>query len=315
MIEVNRLSKFYGTRKAVDDISFSVKKGEVLGFLGPNGAGKSTTMKVLTCFMPASSGTVKVAGFDVFDNPLEVKKRVGYLPETPPVYKEMVVEEYLKYKASLHEITGVKAKAAVDMALQKCNLTNVRKRLIGNLSKGFRQRVGIAQAIVHSPDVLILDEPTVGLDPKQIIEIRELITGLSGNHTVILSTHILPEVQATCSRVLIINEGKLVADNTLDAISAQINHGNVYSLLVTAKQKELVEKLEKLKGVASVASASSEEAGAYKLVITSEQNQDANFRSKIAELAVESGAGLLEFKRESLSLEDVFLKLTTVEKH
>lgn len=314
MIEVNRLSKFYGIRKAVDDISFSVKKGEVLGFLGPNGAGKSTTMKVLTCFMPASSGKVSVAGFDVFENPIEVKKRVGYLPETPPVYKEMVVEEYLKYKAALHEIKGAKAKAAVDSALQKCNLTNVRKRLIGNLSKGFRQRVGIAQAIVHNPDVLILDEPTVGLDPKQIIEIRDLIRGLSGDHTVILSTHILPEVQATCSRVLIINEGKLVADNTLDAISAQINKGNVYSLLVHSKPTELVNKLKSLPGVANVSEVSSDEAGTQKVLVTASQNQDSSLRSKIAEMAVASGVGLLEFKRESLSLEEVFLKLTTVEK-
>lgn len=314
MIEVNRLSKFYGIRKAVDDISFSVKKGEVLGFLGPNGAGKSTTMKVLTCFLPASSGKVSVAGFDVFDNPIEVKKRVGYLPETPPVYKEMVVEEYLKYKASLHEIKGAKAKTSVDNALQKCNLTNVRKRLIGNLSKGFRQRVGIAQAIVHNPDVLILDEPTVGLDPKQIIEIRDLIRGLSGSHTVILSTHILPEVQATCSRVLIINEGRLVADNTLDAISAQINNGNVYSLLVLSKSTDLVNKLKSLSGVANVSEVSSDEAGLHKVVVTASQNQDSSLRSKIAEIAVTSGAGLLEFKRESLSLEEVFLKLTTVEK-
>ncbi len=314
MIEVNRLSKFYGTRKAVDDISFTVNKGEVLGFLGPNGAGKSTTMKVLTCFMPATSGSVKVAGFDVFENPIDVKKRVGYLPETPPVYKEMIVEDYLTYKAALHDIKGVKARSAVDYSLQKCGLTGVRKRLIGNLSKGFRQRVGIAQAIVHSPDVLILDEPTVGLDPKQIIEIRELITGLAGNHTVILSTHILPEVQATCSRVLIISEGRIVANNTLDAISAQINQGNVYSLTTKTKPTDLAQKLKAVSGVANVSNGVSDEAGTQKLIITAGQNQDGSLRTKIAEIVVASGAGLLEFKRESLSLEEVFLKLTTVEK-
>ena len=235
MIEVARLSKFYGQRKAIDELSFTVNKGEVLGFLGPNGAGKSTTKKILTCFMPASSGTATVAGFDVFENPIEVKKRVGYLPETPPVYKDMVVQDYLAYKAALHGIRGDESKKAVTTALEKCGLANVRARLIGNLSKGYRQRVGIAQAIVHNPPVLILDEPTVGLDPKQIIEIRELIKSLAGDHTIVLSTHILPEVQATCSRVLILNEGKIVAINTLDAISTQLRKGNVYSVNVKKK--------------------------------------------------------------------------------
>ncbi len=312
MIEVARLSKFYGQRKAIDELSFTVNKGEVLGFLGPNGAGKSTTMKILTCFMPASSGTATVAGFDVFENPIEVKKRVGYLPETPPVYKDMVVQDYLAYKAALHGIRGDESKKAVTTALEKCGLANVRARLIGNLSKGYRQRVGIAQAIVHNPPVLILDEPTVGLDPKQIIEIRELIKSLAGDHTIVLSTHILPEVQATCSRVLILNEGKIVAINTLDAISTQLRKGNVYSVNVKKKSGELVQKLKTLSGVASVAEDTGPE-GESRYIVTAADGGD--IRSQVAELVVGSGAGLLEFKRESLSLEEVFLKLTTVESH
>jgi ABC-2 type transport system ATP-binding protein len=219
MIEVQNLSKFYGARKAVDDLTFSVSKGEILGFLGPNGAGKSTTMKILTCFMPATSGKANVAGFDVFEQPIEVKKRVGYLPETPPVYREMVVKDYLSYVANLHGIRGADCTKAVDVALGKCGLGQVRGRLIGNLSKGYRQRVGIAQAIVTNPAVLILDEPTVGLDPLQIIEIRDLIKSFGGEHTVVLSTHIMQEVQAICSRVLIINKGKIVANDSIKALT------------------------------------------------------------------------------------------------
>ena len=312
MIEVQRLSKFYGQRKAIDDLTFTVNKGEVLGFLGPNGAGKSTTMKILTCFMPASGGVAKVAGFDVFENPIEVKKRVGYLPETPPVYREMVVSEYLLYKAALHGIKGIPAKDAVDSALGKCGLGAVRHRLIGNLSKGFRQRVGLAQAIVHNPDVLVLDEPTVGLDPKQIIEIRELIKSFSGEHTVILSTHILPEVQATCSRVLVINEGKIVANDTLDAITTRMRKGNVLSVVVKGNASDLAQKLRSVGGVVSVSSDGSIE-GDSRFTITGAMDGSGDVRSAVAEVVVKSGLGLLELRRESLSLEEVFLKLTTVE--
>jgi ABC-2 type transport system ATP-binding protein len=310
MIEVQALSKFYGQRKAIDELTFTVNKGEVLGFLGPNGAGKTTTMKILTCFMPASSGVAKVAGYDVFEDPLEVKRRVGYLPETPPVYKEMVVQEYLLYKAALHSIKGAQAKSAVNTALEKCGLGHVRGRIIGNLSKGYRQRVGLAQAIVHNPDVLILDEPTVGLDPKQIIEIRELIKGFAGEHTVILSTHILPEVQATCSRVLIINQGKIVASDTLEGVSARLRQGNVLSLLVKGSAGEVATKLRSVPGVLSVNDEGAQEGG-VRLSVTG--SGDADIRGAIAEAVVKSGAGLLELKRESLSLEEVFLKLTTHE--
>ena len=309
MIEVQRLSKFYGQRKAVDDVTFTVNKGEILGFLGPNGAGKSTTMKILTCFMPASSGMAKVAGYDVFEHPIEVKKRVGYLPENPPVYREMVVAEYLMYKAALHGIKGPKAKAAVDTALGKCGLGHVRGRLIGNLSKGYRQRVGLAQSIVHNPGVLILDEPTVGLDPKQIIEIRELIKSFAGDHTVILSTHILPEVEATCSRVLIINEGKIVAVDTLGAISSRLRQANVFTVLVQGASGDLTAKIQAVSGVASVMPGN--DSDGQRFTVTAHDNVDV--RRSVADLIIKSGAGLLELKRESLSLEEVFLKLTTVE--
>ena len=310
MIEVQALSKFYGTRKAVDELSFNVEKGEVLGFLGPNGAGKSTTMKILTCFMPATSGTAKVAGNDVFEQPLEVKKRVGYLPETPPVYKDMVVLDYLIYAANLHGLKKAAAKNAALEAIEKCGLGGVKGRLIGNLSKGYRQRVGLAQAIVHRPEVLILDEPTVGLDPKQIIEIRGLIKSLAGDHTVILSTHILPEVQATCSRVLIINQGRIVAIDSLDAISARLRKGNVLSLVVERGTSDLVGKIQSLPGVASVSNPERADGG-HRIIVTADESSD--IRSAVAKIAFSSDAGLLELKRESMSLEDVFVKLTTVE--
>ena len=210
MIEVNQLCKDYGQRRAIDHLSFSLKKGDVVGLLGPNGAGKSTTMKIITGFMAPTSGSASVAGFDVFENPIEVKKRIGYLPETPPVYGDMFVREYLEYAAQLKLVEKKDIKRLVDRALEKTNLGSVEKRLIQNLSKGFRQRVGLAQAIVSDPDVLILDEPTVGLDPKQVAEIRDLIKELRGQHTIILSTHILSEVQATCEKVIIIHQGKIV---------------------------------------------------------------------------------------------------------
>ncbi len=311
MIEVQKLSKFYGQRKAIDEISFTVEKGEVLGFLGPNGAGKSTTMKILTCFMPASSGTAKVAGFDVFEQPLEVKRRVGYLPETPPVYSDMIVTDYLAYKAALHGIKGPETRKAVGSALENCGLSQVGRRLIGNLSKGYQQRVGIAQAIIHNPQVLILDEPTIGLDPKQIIEIRSLIKSLAGERTVVLSTHILPEVQTTCSRVLIINEGKIVASNTLEAISAQLRKGNVISLLVKNNVTGLMGKLRSVNGVANVTEESANVGSGVRFVVTASNGGE--IRDAVSEIAVTSGAGLLEIKREALSLEEVFLKLTTVE--
>ncbi len=311
MIEVQNLTKFYGERKAIDEISFRVEKGEVLGFLGPNGAGKSSTMKILTCFMPASSGKASVAGFDVFEHPLDVKRHVGYLPETPPVYREMIVEDYLSFKASLHGISGSKAKQAVNTALEKCGLTSVRKRLINNLSKGYKQRVGIAQAIVHNPSVLILDEPTVGLDPKQIIEIRDLIKGLAGEHTVILSTHILPEVQATCSRVLIINKGKIVASNTLDEITKQLHKGNIFSVTLKSDSKDFEQKIKSMSVITAIETVQTDEGFRYQFTFNGTPDQ----RVQIADAAVKSGVGLLEFRHENLTLEQIFIRLISSDKN
>src|ERR1700741_4406352 len=215
MIKVQELTKRYARTVAVDQISFEVEKGQIVGFLGPNGAGKTTTMRMLTCFLPPSSGTASVAGFDVLEQPLEVKKRIGYLPETPPIYPEMETAEYLKFVGKLKGLSGTELQKRVDYACDRCAVADVKKKLLGKLSKGYRQRVGLAQAIIHNPDVLILDEPTAGLDPKQINETRDLIRSLAGDHTVILSTHILPEVEQTCQQVIIINQGKLVATDSV----------------------------------------------------------------------------------------------------
>jgi ABC-2 type transport system ATP-binding protein len=306
MIQVAHLRKQYGPRTAVDDISFEVGKGEIVGFLGPNGAGKSTTMKVLSGLMPASEGKVTVAGHDVFEKPLEVKRSVGYLPEIPPVYLEMSVLDYVEFAARIKRVPKAQLKRQVDSAIEKATLGDVRKRLIGNLSKGYRQRVGLAQALVHNPPVLILDEPTVGLDPKQIIEIRELIKGLAGVHTVILSSHILPEVTATCQRIIVINRGKIVAEDTLDQLQARLAHGQLFNLTVRAPSAAGVDALRKVSGVAKVT-----EAG--KRVIIQVSPGATDLREQLVETAVKSGMGVLEFAAEKASLEEIFLQLTTSE--
>lgn len=305
MIEVAHLTKQYGPRFAVDDLSFDVAKGEVVGFLGPNGAGKSTTMKIITGFMPASSGSVKVAGFDVSENPLAVKKEIGFLPETPPVYLEMQVADYVEYVARLHDVPRPKLKASVDLALEKTRLEDVRHRIIGNLSKGYRQRVGLAQAIVHNPQVLVLDEPTVGLDPKQIIEIRTLIKGLAGEHTVVLSSHILPEVTATCQRIIVINKGKIVAKDSIENLTSRMNQGQTHVLVVRDAKASGIDSLRSLPGVQSVS------AEGQKLWIAMKTGSDA--REGVVETAVNQGMGVLEFSPEKLSLEEVFVQLTTQE--
>jgi ABC-2 type transport system ATP-binding protein len=306
MITVSHLTKSYGPRTAIFDLNFEIKKGEIVGFLGPNGAGKSTTMKILTGFMPASSGKVSVAGFDVFSRPIDVKKNVGYLPENPPVYPEMQVDDYLNFAARLHRVPRAQLKTSVDNVLEKIGLGPVRKRLIGNLSKGFRQRVGLAQAILHNPQVLILDEPTVGLDPKQIIEIRELIKSLGNDHTVILSSHILPEVTATCQRIIVISQGKIVAEDTIDRLTSRLKKGLIYSMLVRNPSSAGLELLKKIPGVSQVTAAGP------KLVVEVSPGTS-ELRDKIVETAVTQGMGVLEFSAERVSLEEIFLQLTTVE--
>lgn len=304
MIEVHELTKSYGPRQAIHNLNFTVNKGEVVGFLGPNGAGKSTTMKIITGFMAPTSGTAKVAGFDVFESPLEVKKRIGYLPETPPVYTDMFVRDYLTYVAELKKVPKEKVKSQVERALEKTNLGPVQKRLIHNLSKGYRQRVGIAQALVSNPEVLILDEPTVGLDPKQVAEIRELIKELRGHHTVILSTHILSEVQATCERVIIIHQGQIVAQDRIENLAAQ---GRSQSRLTIRLRKEVSDFKQVLSGIDGVMTVNS---GA------SHRDWEVQFRGgeaiveAISSRVVNEGLGLLELSPQKLDLEDVFLKLT-----
>lgn len=301
MIEVNNLCKNYGERKAIQDINFKISAGDVVGLLGPNGAGKSTTMKIITGFMAPTSGLAKVCGFDVFENPFEVKKRIGYLPEAPPVYLDMNVGDYLNFVADLKLVDGAKKKAFIDKALQKTQLTDVKARLIRNLSKGFRQRVGIAQALVSDPEVLVLDEPTVGLDPKQVAEVRDLIKELKGQHTIILSTHILPEVQATCNRVIIIHQGRIVAEDSIDNIE-KLNQGLFTVIVKTKKEMALSAELKKITGVEAVEALNS---STFKI-----QLKDEDILDQVASHIIKSGAGLRELIPAKENLEDVFLKLT-----
>jgi ABC-2 type transport system ATP-binding protein len=309
MIQVSHLTKNYGPRTAVNDLSFHADAGEVVGFLGPNGAGKSTTMKILTGFMPATSGEARVAGYDVFEEAIEVKRNVGYLPETPPVYLDMRVCDYIEYCARLHRVEKGKMTSAISNAIEKTNLGEVRGRLVGNLSKGYRQRVGLAQALVHNPKVLVLDEPTVGLDPKQIIEIRSLIKGLAGEHTVILSSHILPEVTATCQRIIVINKGRIVAEDSIDRLTSQMNRkGLVYALEVRELSSSGIEAIKRISGVTGV------EILAEKNLLTIELNpENSQARESIIEAAVQNKMGVREFAAQRLSLEEVFLQLTTEE--
>ncbi len=309
MIEVQDLTKTFGERTAVDHISFAVNKGEILGFLGPNGAGKTTTMRMLTSFMPATSGTARVAGFDVFDNSLEVRRHIGYLPENPPVYPDMTVESYLDFVARIKGVPAEKRTQRVTDALEKTNITDKRDELIKRLSRGYKQRVGLAQALVHDPDVIILDEPTVGLDPKQIIEVRHLIKNLAGNHTIILSTHILPEVSMTCDRVVIINKGKIAAVDTPQNLTSQLKGGQRIRVEVQASEQPLREVLAQIPGASRVQIEAAPLAGHVLATIEAAEGKD--IRSAIAARIVEKGWPLFELKGVSLSLEDIFLELTT----
>jgi ABC-2 type transport system ATP-binding protein len=311
VIEVEHLTKVYNGRKAVDDISFKVEKGEILGFLGPNGAGKTTTMRILTCYMPSTAGTARVAGFDVFDESLEVRKRIGYLPENPPLYPEMTVESYLSFVAKIKGARAGQRKAQVDDVMGKCSIGDVRNRIIGKLSKGYKQRVGLAQSLLNNPDVLILDEPTIGLDPKQIFEVRSLIKSLAGEHTVVLSTHILPEVSMTCSRVVIINNGKVIAMDTPQGLTNQAKGGERIALLIEGPRETIVEKLQSIAGVARVQASGGDNGQPVTLNVECDLGMD--LRRTLASTIVSQGWGLLELRGVSLSLEDVFINLVTQE--
>jgi len=307
MIEVEHLTKNYGPRSAVKDLSFQINQGEVVGFLGPNGAGKTTTMNILTCILPATEGKARVCGFDTFDQSLEIRKVIGYLPETPPLYQDMVVAKFLNFAAGLRNVPKKKIAAAVDRVLELCGLGEVRHRIIGRLSKGYQQRVGLAQAMIHDPKILILDEPTIGLDPIQIIEIRKLIQELGTSHTILLSSHILPEVTQICQRVIIINEGEIVAMDTLAGFNASMGHDNRLELKVRNPADGIQNKLEALDKVLSV-----QARGRDLFVIESEP--DMHLQDEVARLALDQLWGIEELKPMTLTLEDIFLKLTMGEK-
>src|SRR5438552_5896581 len=306
VIEVDNLTKRYGRTTAVDGISFVVKKGEILGFLGPNGAGKTTTMRILTCYLPPTEGTARVAGHDVFEEPLEVKRRVGYIPESPPLYPDMDVDTFLDFCAKIKGVAKAQRRARVDAAIEKCRVGDVRKTLIGRLSKGYRQRVGLAQAILNDPEVLILDEPTAGLDPKQIIETRELIKGLGGEHTIILSTHILPEVSMTCGRVVIINKGRVVAEDTPENLTHRLQGAATVRLEVRGDSPELEATLAGVSGVKTVRRA---KPGVYEV----DADGGHDVRADLARAVVGRGHDLLSLQQSGMSLEEIFLHLTTTD--
>lgn len=307
MIQVTGLTKSYGGKPAIQDVTFNVEKGEILGFLGPNAAGKTTTMRILTGFLPATSGRATVAGHDVFSDSLEVRRHIGYMPETVPLYPEMTIRDYLGFFARLRRIP--EAKKRTDHVMDMVSIGERADDRIAKLSKGFRQRVGLAQALLHDPEVLILDEPTVGLDPKQIIEFRQMIKGLGGDHTVILSTHILPEVSQTCGRVLIINEGRIVAEDTPSDLTSRIQGSERVLLKVARPGDDLVPRLAALPGVLSVTPRDEAADGAFEVNCA----LGTDLREQLAALAVDGGWGLLEMRASSLSLEEIFLKLTTRE--
>lgn len=302
MIEVEGLTKYYGDALALDHVTFEVKKGEILGFLGPNGAGKTTTMRILTGYMPPSDGQVRVGGYDVFNDSLEVRRRIGYMPETVALYPEMSVYGYLDFMAA---IRGVKDReTAINRVLDACDIGDVRDKLIGKLSKGYRQRVGLAQALIHDPAVLVLDEPTIGLDPRQILSVRELIKNLGGERTIILSTHILPEVSQVCQRVLIINRGRIVAEDTPERLTAGLQGGARVRMQFAKPPQDVIERLRAVPGVTNVESADGQ---SFDVTYTAGVDR----RSELAALAVNQGWGLLELRPISMSLEEIFLQLTT----
>jgi ABC-2 type transport system ATP-binding protein len=299
MIKVKDLTKRYARTIAVDQISFEVARGQIVGFLGPNGAGKTTTMRMLTCFLPASSGSATVAGFDVLEKPLEVKKRIGYLPETPPIYPEMETAEYLKFVGQLKGLSGADLRKRIDYVCERCAVADVKTKLLGKLSKGYRQRVGLAQAIIHNPEVLILDEPTAGLDPKQINETRDLIKDLAGEHTIVLSTHILPEVEQTCEQVIIINRGKLVATDSVRNLQARARGAEFIIVEIAGRSGKLELPIVLCKQEID-----------NRIFFEVESQKGRLVRGELARAVVESGWDLNELRPSAVSLEEIFLQLT-----
>ena len=312
MIEVEHLTKRYGPFTAVNDLSFRVEKGEIVGFLGPNGAGKTTTMRILTCYLPATEGSARVAGYDIFEAPLEVKRRIGYLPEHPPVYRDMRVRSYLDFVGKIKGLSKQGRREGLERVMDRCGIADRADQLIGQLSKGYQQRVGVAQAILHNPDVIILDEPTIGLDPNQIREVRQLIRGLAREHTVILSTHILPEVEMTCDRVVIINRGQIAAVDTPGNLTANVKGAERFYVEVSGGAEAAMEAVRDVPGVAGVSLADGRKAdGTAGIFVDAPAGED--IRPALAARVVERGLGLLELRRVEMSLEDIFHELTTNE--
>ena len=308
MIEAEGLTKFYGHIGAVRNVSFQIEKGEVVGFLGPNGAGKSTTIRILTCYMPPTSGTATVEGLDVIENSLQIRQKIGYLPESVPLYKDLTVNRFLRFAASCKGVEAKRISAEISRVISACGLEKNANRIIRNLSKGFRQRVGLAQALLNNPSVLILDEPTIGLDPSQIIEIRRLIQDLREERTILLSSHILPEVAQLCQRVIIINKGEIVATDSTANLTSQLQKTVKIVLEVSGPSQALVQEIENMAGVEKV---SVESNGTSRFVIETDPSVD--MRPQIASMAVEKGCGLLELSKIQLSLEDIFMQLVTEE--
>ena len=306
MINVHNITKRYGNLLAVDNVSFQLEKGDVLGFLGPNGAGKTTTMRIITGYMPPSKGTVYIGNVDIFENPLEAKKQLGYLPENPPLYSEMIVKDYLDFVAEIKGVSGKFKSQRISYVLDQCGIGDVRKRVIAHLSKGYKQRVGIAQALINDPSVLVLDEPTNGLDPMQIIEIRRLIKSLASHRTVILSTHILPEVTMICSKVIIINEGKIALEQSLEKLSEKLSDTQKYYLKIKHNGEGVKEKLLSLKEVSDVKTLENKE-----FVI--EPRKGAVLTEKVAEIAMKNKWGLVEVRPVAQTLEEIFLKVISSE--
>lgn len=311
MIEVHNLTKYYGSHPALLDVTFSAKRGEILGFLGPNGAGKTTAMRILTCFLPPSSGGARIAGYDILDDSIEVRKRIGYVPENVPLYGDLSVSNYLALVAKLKGMSGREKGGRLDEVMEECGIFDVKNRTIGKLSKGYRQRVGIAQALINDPEVLILDEPTVGLDPRQIIEIRGLIQNLSGQRTIILSTHILPEASLLCQRIIIINKGKLITDDTPENLKYHLRRSMAFDVLISGDEQEAVRALECMPEIKSITKTVSPETELTRFRLESRDNKD--IRADIARRVVNSGFGLLGLKTIDMSLEDIFVQLVTEE--
>jgi ABC-2 type transport system ATP-binding protein len=310
MIEVEGLTKVYGNKAAIDNLTFTVQQGEVVGFLGPNGAGKTTTMRVLSCYMPPTSGTARVGGYDIRTQALDVRRRIGYLPEHVPLYTDLTVTQYLNFVAEAKGLSRLTRRQRVGEAIERCLLQDARGRIIGKLSKGYRQRVGLAQALLGDPPILILDEPTIGLDPKQIIEIRSLIRDMQGERTVILSTHILPEVSMVCQRVIIINEGRIVAVDTPETLTRRLQRSTQVLLQIDGPPDQVTVRLREAPGVLQV--VMKDGAGALRRYLV-ETDKDRDLRQELARVVCSSGWGLLELRPVDMSLEDVFIRLVTEE--